>query len=349
MRAVALAAAATAVVAAATWWRTMPPTAGSAADGAAAARVVSGPEPRRVNGPDAERRAAIEAALRAAGASEPRYWERPGSLAGTEPDGAFAADADGNLIVSPELRRAFEYWFAATGEEPEARIRARIAAEIRAHLPEPARAAALALVARFITYRERARDLAADAPEDLAARAAAVHDLRREVFGADADALFSDEEALTAFALAERRIAADPALTDDQRAAQLDQLLAAAPEPIRAARAAATAPLRLARDEAALRAAGGTAEDVRRLREERVGPEAADRLAALDDARAAWRARVDSYRAARATIDADAALDVAARAEAIAALRGRYFSGPELLRIEALDRLAGASQPTAVE
>jgi len=286
-------------------------------------------------------RAAVEDALRAAGESAPRRWAPPPSLDGTEPDGAFAADADGRLIVSPELRRAFEYWFAASGEEDDARITARIAAQIRARLDDPAEAAALALLARFVTYRERGRVLAASLPDDadLAARAAAVRELRRDVFGADADALFADEEALVAFALAQRQIAGDPQLNDAERAQRLAALLADAPEPIRAARAEALAPAQLARDEAVLRAQGGDAAAVQRLREERVGVEAAERLATLDADRAAWRERVAAYRADRAVIDADPALDDAARASAVDALRAQRFSGPERVRIDALDRI----------
>lgn len=326
---------AAAVALSAPWWRT-------AHDGEGdAAAVQHSEDRRRLGGGDVarERRAAVEDALRAAGAAAPRLWDRPGSLAGTDPDGAFAADADGNLIVSPELRRAYEYWFAASGEEPDARIADRIAAEIRTRLRDPAQAAALDMLARFLTYRQRGRDLAADDDGDLEARVAAVRDLRRDVFGADAAALFADEEALADFALAQRRIATDATLSDADRAARLAQLLADAPEPIRAARAAALAPAELARDEAALRAEAGNADEVQRLREERVGAEAAERLASLDDARAAWRARVDSYRAERSVIDADPALDAAARASAVAALRARHFSGAELVRIDALDRI----------
>ena len=337
MRRVALAAAIVAAGAALTaaWWGSAP----RAASTPTASRAIGNALSASADATTVHR-AAAEAALRAAGAAAPRLWDRPASLEGTDPDGAFAADAAGNLIVSPELRRAFEYWFAASGEESDARIQARIAAEIRARLGDPAQAAALALLARFVAYRERGRALAASETDgDLAARAAAVHDLRRQVFGPDAETLFSDEEALVAFALAERRVASDPTLSDSERADQLAKLLADAPEPIRAARAAATAPMQLARDEAVLRAEGGSADDVQRLREERVGPEAAQRLAALDDARAAWRERVASYRAERAAIDGDPALDDAARASAVSALRARDFNGAELTRIDALDRI----------
>lgn len=287
-----------------------------------------------------DRRAAL--AARADG-GDPLAADRepPGSLAGSRPDGALAAGADGRLIVSPELRRAFEYWFSASGEESDAALAARIAAEIDRQLDDPAQTQALVLLGQFVAYRARARALAEDglADADLAARVAAVRELRRELFGADGAALFADEETLVDFALAERRIAEDPALSPAERAARLEALREAAPAPVRAARDAALAPQRLAADETQLRAEGASDDDIRRLREERVGAEAAERLAALDAQRAAWRSRVETYRAERSLIDGDPALDANARSAAIAALRDRSFTGPERLRIEALDEI----------
>lgn len=269
------------------------------------------------------------------------HREPPASLAGSRPDGALAAGAGGRLIVSPELRRAFEYWFAASGEESDAELAARIATEIRRQLDAPAETQALALLERFVAYRARARALAADGAVngDLAARVAAVRDLRRELFGAEGAALFADEDALVDFALAERRIAEDPALSPAERVTRLEALRAEAPAAVRATRDAVLAPQRLAADELQRRAEGASDDDIRRLREERVGAEAAERLAALDAQRAAWRARVDAYRAERSLIDADPALDAEGRAAAIAALRDRSFAGPERLRIEALDEI----------
>jgi len=111
---------------------------------------------------------------------------------------------------------------------------------------------------------------------------------------------------------------------------------------VRTARDAATAP-QLARDAAALRAAGGSPEEVQALREREVGGEAAARLAELDQRRAAWQARVDAYRHERLAIAADAALDAAERDAALEDLRARHFSGTELARIRALDRMQQAS------
>lgn len=289
-----------------------------------------------------QHRESVAAALREAAAVAPLAWPPPQSLRDTEQDGALGVDADGHLLVNAELRRFFEYWAAASGEEPDGRLRARLTAAIHARLDGVAEAEALAMLERFDTYRERGRELAerGDAPAELAARAEAVRQLRREMFGErDAAALFGDDEALVAAVLAERRISADTSLSEQQRAEQLAAVDAGLPESIRATRRATTEPQRLARDEAALRMQGGSPEAIQALRAERVGEQAAARLAALDAQRAAWQERLASYRAARAGIDADRALDESQRQTAIAALRAQHFSGPELLRVDALDAL----------
>jgi lipase chaperone LimK len=78
-------------------------------------------------------------------------------------------------------------------------------------------------------------------------------------------------------------------------------------------------------------------------------PEAADRLEALDRARADWDARIASYREARAAIEADSSLAAEARAQAIEDLIAARFTGPERMRVAALDRIAAGvtSQPEA--
>jgi lipase chaperone LimK len=290
------------------------------------------------------RREAIAATLRRAPRSEPDRPELPGSLRDTETDGALAIDGDGELIVAPELRRFFEYFFVASGEEADERIRARIEAEIGAYLSGDPQRRALDLVDRYITYRERGRALADTASSaELAERADALRRLREDSFGAqEAAALFADEDAVYAVAVEQRRVAADPTLDDDERAERLAALEASLPDAVRDARAAVTAPLRLAREEAALREAGGSPQEVHSLREQSVGREAAERLAALDQRRTEWQARMDAYRYERAAIDRNAALGVAQREAALEALRLRHFDANELARARALDRIEQA-------
>lgn len=293
------------------------------------------------------RRAAVAAALPREPAAPPPNPVPPRSLRNTAVDGALAVDADGRLLVTPDLRRFFEYFFIASGEEAVEQTRARIEAAIVARLDgEPAQQAR-ALLARYLDYRERGRELAAAADgDDLEARFAELQRLRRETLGAeDAAALFADEDALLAAALESRRIAADASLTDAQRQAALAAVDERLPASARAAHAASTLALRLGRDEAALLAAGGSPEEIQALREQTVGAAAAARLAELDQRRAAWNQRVDAYRRERAIIESASATD-SDRQQAVEALRARHFSGAELLRIDALDRLQ-ASAPVA--
>jgi len=297
--------------------------------------------------PDDPRHDAIAAALRRAPDAAPPAAP-PASLRDTDVDGSLAVDADGHLLISPALRRFFEYFFVASGEESVDRIRQRIESAIDARLSGAAQGEAIDLLDRYVSYRERGRSLAESEPPvgDLMARVEALRRLRRDSFGEhDAAALFADEEAVLAIAAAQHRIAADATLSEDERAAQLAALEAELPEPARSARAAVAAPLRLAREEAALRAAGGSPAEIQALREQAVGSEAAERLAGLDQRHAEWQARVGAYHQERAAIDADASLGGAQRDAALEALRGRHFSGPELVRIRALDHLEASAAP----
>jgi lipase chaperone LimK len=119
----------------------------------------------------------------------------PASLDGTEVDGRLAVDAKGDLVVSPEVRRFFEYFFSASGEESEALIGRRIEAAIDARLPPRAAAQARTLLGQFLSYRDAAHGLQASPSDSLATRLAAVREIRRRTFGrAVAEALFGDEE-----------------------------------------------------------------------------------------------------------------------------------------------------------
>lgn len=109
-----------------------------------------------------------------------------------------------------------------------------------------------------------------------------------------------------------------------------------------ATRARALLPVRLKQDEEALRAAGGTEEEVQALRREMVGGEAADRLAELDREEAAWQARLDACRMERSTIEADPGLDAARRAARLRRLLEDRFTANERLRVEAIEQMRQA-------
>lgn len=336
-RSVAALAGVGALVALGGWWFGGSPRSGGGPPGAPAAAPGRAPDPTAGIAP-------------ASGAAGMDPGPLPESLRGTDPAGGLSLGPDGHFAPGPDALALFDYYYAAAGEEPEAQIRARILAEIR-RLPSEAAAEAAAFFARYLAYRDAARELfQADLSFlDEERRVQRVRELRREVFGAELAAqLFGAEEEIVRIDLERRRLAQDASLPAEERQRRLAALEEQLPETERLARAEARAVLALRDSEAALRAAGADAAAIHAERERRFGPEAAERLDALDARRAAWDARVAAYRAERDALRAQLAPEDAA--EALAGLRDAHFEGPERVRIEMLDRLEaadGASEPSA--
>jgi lipase chaperone LimK len=267
----------------------------------------------------------------------------PRSLRGTEIDGALEVGPDGHFRPTRAALAFFDYFLAASGEESDAALRARIEAEISRRLPPTAAAEARAFLERYLGYRAAARELAESdpGPIDLERRLQRLRELRRAWFGPElAETLFGQEEDVARIALERRRVEQDPSLSPDQRARQLAALEAKLPEPEREARAQAVAPLQVEREVEALRSAGGSEADVWAARAQAFGPEAADRLAALDAARADFARRLAEYRAARDAVQADPSLSPQERTQAVERLRAEHFRPDELAHVRALDGLS---------
>lgn len=260
----------------------------------------------------------------------------PGSLQGTEEDGALREDGDGELVIGPQVIRLFDYYLSAGGEEPDTVIRDRVLAAIRKSLGDRRSAEqAKGLFDRYLGYRRASRALSASG--ELDERLSAVRRLRRDHFGALADRLFGDDERETAAALERRRVIANGTLSAEDRERQLGEIEGRLPDAIREARAAAAAPLLQREEEDAMRAAGASAEEIHAQRVAKLGEAAAERLADLDARRAAWKERLDAFRAARAAIERDEP-DEGRRRAAITALLERSFAPLERIRVEAADR-----------
>lgn len=304
------------------------------ASGRAAGRLGAGPSPA-VSPPEkkalpAPARPAARPAATTAPATPPA--ELPASLAGTEIDGGFDVGPDGHLLPGPRAIALFDYFLSASGEESDAAIRARIEAHARARLAEPALGEALDLLDGYMAYREEGSTLRIREDATAAERLAAIHELRHEIFGAEADPLFGADERAAEVAIAKSEILQDPSLSPGDREGLLAAIDARLPEPARAARAKATSVLDLRAGEAALRADGAGEDVLRRYRESRLGPEAAERLGALDRERAAFQERVDAFRHERD----ERCGDLADPSPCEADLLERRFDPRERLRVPVL-------------
>lgn len=268
----------------------------------------------------------------------------PASLTGTEVDGELRADGDGNLIINHDLRRVFDYFLATLGEEELPAIKARIALYLHQHLPPQAAAQAWELLQRYLAYDEAfvslpQHDGTVQGMQQLLRQRS---DLRRAWLGqAAADAFFSLDDAFDAYSLERVALQRDENVPAAQRQARQQQLEELLPEPVRQARQQMHAPVMIEEQVAALRAQGAGEDEVRQLREQHFGPEAAERLQQLDQARREWDSRYAAWRAERAAIQASG-LAEADREQALEAAMAEHFSEQERRRVQALDRLQAA-------
>lgn len=270
----------------------------------------------------------------------------PGSLQDTEEDGAVLVDASGHLVPNADLRRFFNYYLSATGEEPASLIRERILAALRAKkLPAAAMDEAVQVLDDYLSYLEAARGLASKgsaATMDTAERLESLRKLRREHLGGAADGLFGQEEAVDAVAVERLKLMKDASLTKEEREQRMAALEERLPPDVRASREEAVRPLRQQAVEQELLAAGATAEDLHQHRLSTVGPEATERLEALDAERARWKQRLADFRAKRAALG-QSEPDPALRQAAVQRLLFDSFTPEERLRVEAADTIDAAS------
>ncbi|NQD94523.1 lipase secretion chaperone [Pseudomonas sp. CrR25] len=273
----------------------------------------------------------------------------PASFAGTQVDGAFRIDAAGNLILSEDIRRIFDYFLAAVGEEPLRTSVERLQAYIAGQLPRPARDQAHALLAQYLEYKRELVQVERQLPQmaNLAAlrqREAVVQALRARLFDNEVrQAFFAREEAYNRFTLQRLAIQQDASLDSVAKAAAVDRLRDSLPEDLQAS-VLPQLQNQLRQQTARLQADGAHPAQIRELRQQLVGAEATQRLEALDRKRLAWAKRLDSYRTAKAGIEASQGLSASDKATAIARLAAEHFDERERLRLPAAEQLAAARQ-----
>jgi lipase chaperone LimK len=266
------------------------------------------------------------------------------SLAGTTTDGIDPRAAGPVLVLEPGLIRLFDHYLATLGERSIEAIRAQVAHELRQRFAPAAARQAEDVLDRYLAFREALRSAAPHASSGgrgvdlLRDRLRAMRAIRSQFFGdAEAQALFGPADREAAAALERMAVEQDPALDPDARRARLAALAAAEPDAVRAARDASMAVVRLDDAVRAARARGASDDDVWHLRATAASPDAADRLAELDRAEAAWQARIDDYLAQRRQVLGAGSPD-ASRQEALAALRSQLFTPAEQKRLAAYER-----------
>ncbi|MGL4315316.1 MAG: lipase secretion chaperone [Pseudomonas sp.] len=271
----------------------------------------------------------------------------PASFSGTQVDGRFEVDQAGNLLISQDIRRLFDYFLSAIGEEPLANSVKRLQGYIRSQLQAPAQEQALALLEQYLDYKRQLVALEKDLPQlssldAMRQREQAVQALRAGIFNMDVhQAFFAEEEAYNQFTLQRLAIRQDQSLDDRQKAAALDQLRNSLPESLQDA-VVPQLQNELHQQTIALQAQGAGPEQIQQLRLQLVGAEATARLEALDQKRQRWQQRLDEYRQEKSRIATNLGLNASDKQAAIERLAEERFDQQERLRLDAAEQLADA-------
>ena len=245
-----------------------------------------------------------------------------GSLRGVQPDGGFRLDAQGRLMPDRAVRRRFDQLLTTLGEASIEELGALLQQQARTELgSEDGAAQVMAVWERYLQLqRQLAPAGGTSSPPTADSLTLALQERarqRRLVLGNDwAEAFYGDEEAaLQARLSSEAEAAASPAPGRDSQATTLPSV-ARAPQP--------------GEDLAALQ----------RQREATLGPEAAARLQALDQAQAAWAQKVTEARSQVTRLQGAAELSAVQRQQAIDQLIESRFAPQDRLRARAVLGLA---------
>lgn len=252
------------------------------------------------------------------------------SLEGTRPDGAIRVAPDDGIVVDAQLIALFEYYLSTVGERSPSEVQAGIERELDRTLRPAAADAAKHVLARYLAYKralanlEAGPGLAGPDAASLVRRLDALARVRAQFFSkAEIAAIFGQEDASNADALARLRISEDRSLTPQQTQERLAALDASLPAALREEREAPLIIGRVQQEAERMRAAGAAEDEIFRVRAEAFGPDAAGRLAEVDREEAAWKQRIGAYLAQRKGLNDDA----------LKALRSRMFSEAEQRRL----------------
>jgi len=265
------------------------------------------------------------------------------SMRGTAPDGQARADDANAVVADAELRNMFDYYLGAIGEKTLPQIRAEIELQLEHQLPRATVPSAKQLLGRYIDYKTALIELEKNPPplngmSPMRARLMAMQQMRTRFFSPkEISGMFGLDDAFDLDAVARWEIAQDPHLSAEEKRARLAKLDAALPPAVRQER---EAPLVVAKEEetaAKMRAAGAGEDAIYRMRATTFSPEAAARMAAVDQETAGWKSRIADYLDQRNKVLGNSTLNEVDRQTALQQLRDARFSANEQKRLGAYE------------
>lgn len=256
---------------------------------------------------------------------------------GAQVDGMLRVDHNQQLVVDRELRYWIDFHLAALGEISLADIRNTMLQQI-AQLPQPGSDQAAQLLQRYLDYRSALaqfdsiaqRKLSDDSVsfERLAQRLDWQQRLRRQFFTEETVmAFFAQDEILDRYQLQRLQVAKDGGDAD----LELPQELVSMREKTRLIQ-------HHQQQEQLLKEQGDTADQLHQWRQQQYGPEAAERLAKVEQQQAVWQQRVKQYVHYQKSLQVQS-LDSEQQQSLLQQYRQQNFSDSEQKRLAAASQL----------
>jgi lipase chaperone LimK len=272
----------------------------------------------------------------------------PKSLSDTDVDGSLEVDSNGNLIIAQSVRQVFDYFLSAIGEEDLATLIGRIRAYIRYKLADHPQAITQAeqILDSYLAYRDalgRIPQIQGDPAQNMSAirnQKEQIAALRAQFMTrAVVDAFFGDEDAYDRYTMARIEVMQDKTLSATEKAKRTAELLNTLPPQLKESVQTLNKYQELTTFTEDWKKRGGKPEELRALREQIVGAEATERLEALDQERADWDARINSYLQQRDAINKNPALSDAERQRQLTEIKTKDFNEQERVRVQAFETM----------
>jgi len=289
-----------------------------------------------------------QANIHAEGA-EAFFNTKPNSLKDVPAPSALEVDTNGMLVVDHRVKTLFEHYLSGMGEESLDNVILRIKYDLSNQLNGPALDEGIALLEGYLQYRNHLGILKNDHAqihegsaynlESVKAMKQTVKEARYSFFDDQAiNGLFSQEDEYDDYMMSRAVIQANPGIDQSEKSEALSQLEDTAPIWISQNTEKSNRFANTRTKTQSLRNAGGSDEEIYQLREVSFGAEAAERLNKLDLQRQQWQEKLRVYRIELDSFLAGASIDDFDQG-AIDELRSEHFSGPDMTRVKAIDKI----------
>lgn len=266
------------------------------------------------------------------------------SLQGTEIDCPIQVDANGKLILTVGIRSCFDYFFSSLGEKTETELISDIRQYLKATLPDSASSYASYLLDQYVAYTHALKNLKPTSSfttgdvEGFQKVLDQMYKVQQQFFNsAEINALFGNERNLNQFNIDQMRIHANKSLNAQQKATELANLIDQLPSTLADGVRVSMQFAELQQLTKEIQEKGGSAQELRNMRESLLGAEAADRLEKVDQEEAGWQKQVNSYLSEREQILKSNASD-SNKQQSIEQLRNSTFATKEdLLRAQSYE------------